>query len=153
MVCIHEFFVFLRTRVIIFGNLTTTLDAWRFFDATAQPMNVNPVITRGDQVKLEQPGCVHTNMDLFKYAYQLYPLLPSTLLVEALQLALAARMIDMRASPYDVSSFEGCEDPLMVETMDGRRRYALEQEALFRKAMPLRRKLIDAYTAVLETHS
>ena len=116
-------------------------------------MNVNPVITRGDQVKLEQPGCVHTNMDLFKYAYQLYPLLPSTLLVEALQLALAARMIDMRASPYDVSSFEGCEDPLMVETMDGRRRYALEQEALFRKAMPLRRKLIDAYTAVLETQS
>ena len=113
-------------------------------------MNVNPVITRGDLEKLEQPGCVHSNMDLFKYAYQLYPLLPSTLLVETLQLALAARMIDMRASPYDVSGFDGCKDPLMVETMEGRRRYALEQEALFRKAMPLRRKLIDAYNAVLE---
>eukprot|EP01036_Dinobryon_divergens_P025364 gene25364-33904_t len=125
-------------------------DAWRFFDSSAQPMNVNPVITRGDLEKLEQPGCVHSNMDLFKYAYQLYPLLPSTLLVETLQLALAARMIDMRASPYDVSGFDGCEDPLMVETMEGRRRYALEQEALFRKAMPLRRKLIDAYNAVLE---
>ena len=113
--------------------------------------SANPVITREDQVRLEQPGCIHANMDLFKYAYQLYPLLPATLLVEALELALAARRIDMRASPYDVRRFEGCEDTLFVETTEGRRQYSLEQEALARRAAPIRGKLLDAYDAVIST--
>jgi hypothetical protein len=53
-------------------------------------------------------GCVHAAMDLFKYAYQLYPFLSSGLLRECLTLAVTARKIDMRASPYDVSGVEGC---------------------------------------------
>ena len=53
-------------------------------------------------------GCVHAAMDLFKYAYQLYPFVSSDLLRESLLLAIAARKIDMRASPYDVSSIKEC---------------------------------------------
>ena len=53
-------------------------------------------------------GCVHAAMDLFKYAYQLYPFLSSDLLRDCLTLAVTARKIDMRASPYDVSGVEGC---------------------------------------------
>ena len=45
-------------------------------------------------------------MDLFKYAYQLYPFVSSDLLRECLVLAIKARKIDMRASPYDVSSID-----------------------------------------------
>ena len=51
-------------------------------------------------------------MDLFKYAYQLYPFLSSDLLRDCLTLAVTARKIDMRASPYDVSGVEGCSGVL-----------------------------------------
>jgi hypothetical protein len=109
----------------------------------------NPVITRADQPRLEQPGCIHANMDLFKFAYQLHPLLPSSLLREALELAIAARKVDMRASPYDVRSY--CDEPaLHVETLEGRRQYVFEQEALARRAAPIRAQLLDAYEAVLD---
>lgn len=47
-------------------------------------------------------------MDLFKYAYQLYPFVSSDLLRECLVLAVTARKIDMRASPYDVSVVPDC---------------------------------------------
>lgn len=53
-------------------------------------------------------GCVHAAMDLFKYAYQLYPFVSSDLLRECLVLAVTARKIDMRASPYDVSLVPDC---------------------------------------------
>lgn len=108
-------------------------------------------MSRTQQKDFEQPGCIHGNMDLFKYAYQLYPLLPSSLLVECLQLAIAARKIDMRASPYDVSAFAECEHALEVETLEGRRQYAIEQEALYRRATPIRMALLSAYNRVLES--
>lgn len=53
-------------------------------------------------------GCVHAAMDLFKYAYQLYPFISSELLRDCLILAIKARKIDMRASPYDVSGVKEC---------------------------------------------
>lgn len=40
-------------------------DAFRFFTPPARPLNaVQP--TRSDQIRLEQPGCLHANMDLTK---------------------------------------------------------------------------------------
>eukprot|EP00612_Vaucheria_litorea_P003469 CAMPEP_0171466950 /NCGR_PEP_ID=MMETSP0945-20130129/9627_1 /TAXON_ID=109269 /ORGANISM="Vaucheria litorea, Strain CCMP2940" /LENGTH=43 /DNA_ID= /DNA_START= /DNA_END= /DNA_ORIENTATION= len=42
-------------------------------------------------------------MDLFKWAYQLKSLISSDLLVDCVEIALKARCIDMRASPYDLS--------------------------------------------------
>jgi len=107
-------------------------------------------MTRNQQKDLEQPGCIHGNMDLFKYAYQLYPLVSSSLLVDCLQLAIAARKIDMRASPYDVSAFAECGQAIKVETLEGRRQYAIEQEELFRRAAPLRMALLSVYNRVLE---
>lgn len=53
-------------------------------------------------------GCVHAAMDLFKYAYQLYPFVSSDLLRDCLELAITARKLDMRASPYDVSHVADC---------------------------------------------
>ncbi len=84
-------------------------------------------------------------MDLFKYAYQLYPLVSSELLQQALQVAIAARIIDMRASPYDVSAYAECNDPIRVETAEGRKQYAEEQERLARMAAPVRQSLLAVY--------
>ena len=101
------------------------------------------------QVSHEQPGCIHTSMDLFKYACLLYPFVPSSLLQRCLSLAFEARFLDMRASPYDVSMFAGCEDAIRVETDDGRRAFIVEQKALYKKSQPLREKLLHVYNAVL----
>ena len=50
-------------------------DAYRFFTAAARPRNaLSP--TRADQVALEQPGCLHATMDLYKWAYKLSPAMP-----------------------------------------------------------------------------
>ena len=100
------------------GSLKCThYDAFRFFHPDAKPMNlIDSNMTRESQINYEQPGCIHANMDLFKYAYQLYPLIPSSLLIDSLNIAIKARKIDMRASPYDVSQYKGCEEVLDIET-------------------------------------
>ncbi len=128
----------------------THFDAWRFFHPDAQSMNLLNPLTRSSQAAHEQPGCVHANMDLFRYAYELYPLLSSELLISALRLAIKSRQIDMRASPYDVSMFEGCEDALCIETAEGRRKYVAEQEQLFLLSVPVRQGLLEAYNQVLK---
>ena len=55
----------------------------------------------------------------------------------------------MRASPYDVSGVPGCEEPIAVETAEGRRRYVEEQEQLAVAAAPLRKRLLTAYDSAL----
>jgi hypothetical protein len=40
--------------------------------------------------------------------------------------------------------------PLLVETVEGRQQYKLEQELLWRRAAPLRRRLIESYDGFLE---
>ena len=55
----------------------------------------------------------------------------------------------MRASPYDVSGYAGCQHPLCVETAEGRAQYAEEQEQLYLAARGLRERLIGAYDRVL----
>ncbi len=77
-------------------------DAYRFFTAAARPRNaVSP--TRADQVALEQPGCLHATMDLYKWAYKLSPATPGELLADCFALAADVRELDMRASPYDLA--------------------------------------------------
>ncbi|MCB1292109.1 MAG: 3-methyladenine DNA glycosylase, partial [Mycobacterium sp.] len=73
-------------------------DAYRFFTAAAAPRNRGR-LTRATQPDTEQPGCLHANMDLYKWCYKLGPLVDSELLVACLELAAAARELDMRASP------------------------------------------------------
>lgn len=130
----------------------THFDAWRFFHPAAQPLNMVHPMTRSLQPQHDQPGCIHANMDLFKYALQLYPLASSGLLQRAWVIALRARKIDMRASPYDCSQFDECADgPILVETKEGRAQYVEEQQALYRAATPLREELLQLYRAVLTT--
>lgn len=146
----------LRVDEVTINNLVesrrlscTHFDAWRFFHPEAQALNIHNPMSRQLQNELEQPACIHANMDLFKYAYLLYPLLPASLLVESLLLALDARTIDMRASPYDVRAYTDNALPIAVETDTGRKLYIQCQEELATRASAIRTSLIAAYRTVL----
>ncbi|TGD88187.1 3-methyladenine DNA glycosylase [Mycolicibacterium sp. CH28] len=118
----------------------THFDAYRFFTASAVPRN-RWAPTRATQVDWEQPGCLHTNMDLYKWCYKLGPLVDSELLADCLQLAAEARELDMRAGPYDLSAF-GFE-PIAVEEPAGRAEYVRCQGVITERAGPLRLALLS----------
>lgn len=114
-------------------------DAFRFFTPEARPLNrLQP--TRETRLELEQRGCLHVNMDLYKWAVKLLPFAPSELVADCFELALAARELDMRASPYDVRHL-GFE-PVKIETPEGRADYEQEQRALAARAEPRRTNLL-----------
>lgn len=123
------------------GIVCTHFDAYRFFSDDAKPINrARPSLdTRQD---MEQPGCVHANMDLYKWAYRSMPWIGSDLLADCFELAVELRELDMRASPYDLSRIGFARVP--VETDMGRREYVDLQRRLARRAAPLRSRLIDA---------
>ncbi|RKF27208.1 3-methyladenine DNA glycosylase [Micromonospora globbae] len=115
-------------------------DAYRFFTAPARPLNLlNP--TRETQHAHEQPGCLHANMDLYKWAYKLSPLVPSELVADCFELAREIRTLDMRASPYDLSALG--YPPVRVETVEGRHEYVQAQRSFAERAAPLRARLVD----------
>jgi hypothetical protein len=117
----------------------THFDAFRFFTKAARPLNsVQP--QRTDQVALEQPGCLHAGMDLYKWAYKLDPYVPSELVADCFELALDIRSLDMRASPYDLTPLGYA--PVRIETADGRARYRREQAGFTERAQPLRARLV-----------
>ncbi len=118
----------------------THFDAFRFFTPAAAPRNMER-LTRDDQIGREQPGCLHAGMDLYKWAFKLVPLVDSDLLLDCFALACAAREIDMRASPYDLSSF-GYE-PIAIETPGGRADYVRAQAELATRASDLRSVLLQ----------
>lgn len=120
-------------------------DAYRFFTPAAVDRNAQR-LTRQDQVATEQPGCVHAGMDLYKWAFKLGPLIESGLVLDCLELAADARVLDMRASPYDLRAY-GFE-PITVETAQGRREYARAQEQISKRAAPLRARLIERCVAL-----
>jgi hypothetical protein len=121
--------------------LCTHFDAFRFFAPSAQPLNRH-ALTLEARPEHEQPGCLHANMDLYKWAYKSMPWIGSSLLMETFHLALALRELDMRASPYDLAAFGLTAIP--IETSDGRRDYEALQRALAERATPLRARLIEA---------
>ena len=85
----------------------THFDAYRFFTNDSKPLNKTiPTPTRDLQFELDQPGCIHVNMDLFKWAFKIFPFITSELLIDCLELALKARELDMRASPYDLTNYK-----------------------------------------------
>jgi hypothetical protein len=121
-------------------------DAFRFFHPAAQPLNrLQPTLI--DRPAFEQPGCVHANMDLYKWAFKAMPWAGSDLLLDCFELALELRDLDMRASPYDLSDF-GVQ-ALRIETAEGRRDYEQEQARLAALARPLRQTLIGRIERVL----
>ena len=119
----------------------THFDAFRFFTPEARPLNRASPDLAG-RVDNEQPGCVHANMDLYKWAMKLGPLAPSELAADAFALAADARQVDMRASPYDFRA-AGLE-PIAIETAEGRAAYEREQRRLAAAAAPIRARLIVA---------
>ncbi len=128
----------------------THFDAFRFFTDEAKPQNKHD-LSRDNFADMEQPGCLHTNMDLYKWAFKMYPWIPSNTIREAFELAVETRFMDMKASPYDLRE-RGLE-PIKIETDEGRREYMKKQKALYEKSQPIRRQLIEEYEFLLEALS
>lgn len=115
-------------------------DAFRFFAEESRPLNrLQPTLDA--RVLLEQPGCVHANMDLYKWAAKSMPWVGAELLLDCFELAMELRDLDMRASPYDLSAWG--RDPICIETPSGRRDYEIEQRRLASSAKLLRERLIE----------
>ena len=106
-------------------------------------------------------------MDLLKMALRLSPYLEAELVADCLEIALAARSLDVAASPYDATDWglppvsptpnsnpnpnlnpnpnpNPNPDPnpnppqVCIETAEGRQSYRRQQEALMRHAAPVR---------------
>lgn len=120
-------------------------DAFRFFTPDAVSRNaVQP--TRESQVALEQPGCLHAGMDVYKWATKLTPLVPSELTMDCFDLAMEIRELDMQASPYDLSDY-GLE-PVRIETAAGKTAYIERQRAFAERSNVLRHRLLEVLAAV-----
>jgi hypothetical protein len=117
----------------------THFDAYRFFTPEASGRNAERP-TRETQTALEQPGCLHANMDLYKWALKLGPLVPGDLVLDAFELARDVRVLDMQASPYDVSSY-GLE-AVAIERPEGKAEYVARQRAFAARSNALRDRLI-----------
>ena len=97
-------------------------------------------------IENEQPGCLHANMDVYKWGYKLLPITSSDFVFKAFHLAREIRQLDMQAAPYDVSSF-GLE-PVKIETPEGKAEYVKRQLDFAERSNELRRELITQLTAI-----
>jgi hypothetical protein len=120
----------------------THYDAFRFFTPAAAPLN-RWELTRAATTEYDQPGGIHANMDLYRFAYKVAPFCPSDVVADAFELARAAREVDMRASPYDLRSYGF--PPLEIETRAGRDEYVALQREIAARAQPVRERLLDVY--------
>ena len=122
-------------------------DAFRFFTPRARGLNVlNPA--HDTRFVDEQPGCIHANMDVYKYATKFYPWTSSDTVVEAFEIARFAREVDMCAAPYDLRAWGFA--PIPVETLAGQREYVEFQREITERARPVRARLIGEYRTLLE---
>src|SRR5699024_1843308 len=137
-----ELAAFVESRALV----CTHFDAFRFFTDPAKPQNKYE-LNRQKFSHMEQPGCLHTNMDLYKWTFKMYPWISSKTIRKAFELAVETRVMDMKASPYDLRE-RGLE-PIKIETEEGRLEYVEKQRAIFEKSQPLRRQLIRAYQQML----
>jgi hypothetical protein len=125
----------------------THFDAFRFFTPSARPLNrLQPA--RDSAPELEQAGCLHANMDLYKWSFKLAPFAPSELIADCFALAREIREADMRASPYDLGGL-GFE-PIAIEKPEGRADYERLQRAFAARAAPLRDRLIALCDRLLQ---
>jgi hypothetical protein len=120
----------------------THYDAFRFFTPAAVPLN-RTALSRELTIAHDQPGCVHVNMDLYKFAYKLAPFVSSEVIAEAFEVAVLARELDMRASPYDLSEFGFT--PIRIETREGRDEYVAGQREVWHRGVPVRDRLLAEY--------
>lgn len=123
----------------------THFDAFRFFTPDAVRRNeITP--TRESAPALEQPGCLHAGMDIYKWATKLGPIVPGDLLLDAFVLARDIRVLDMRASPYDLA--EWGYSPVPIETTAGKSAYVSAQRDFARRGNELRDRIAAALQPV-----
>jgi hypothetical protein len=126
----------------------THFDAFRFYTPDAIGLNeLTP--SRENQRAMEQPGCLHANMDLYKWAYKLSPALPSELVMDCFELSWRIRAMDMQASPYDLAEWGYPAIP--IETPQGKAAYVEHQRAFSTEAATLRGLLAEALAPLAET--
>lgn len=146
------------TDVVVENNpiSCTHFDAYRFFTDEAAPLNVLQP-TRENQPELEQAGCLHAGMDVYKWAAKLGPIIPGELLLDTFELARDIREVDMRASPYDVSAYLGTNglplEAVKIETPSGKRKYAELQRDFTERGNSLRTRVLAAIDLAQASHS
>ncbi len=121
-------------------------DAFRFFTPSAMPLNqLQPTLeTRPEN---EQAGCLHSNMDLYKWTAKAMPWVGSDLLWDTFIYAVRCRELDMKASPYDCTSLG--YTPIEIENETGRAIYKAEQKQLSEDSKALRSRLIKGLETLL----
>lgn len=119
----------------------THFDAFRFFTPSAVPRNQTEP-SRALQPQIEQPGCLHAGMDVYKWAVKLGPLVPGELLLDAFELAGEIRLLDMQASPYDLRAWD--VEPVLIETAEGKADYVRRQRDFADRSNRLRHLIADA---------
>ena len=117
----------------------THIDAFRFFTPDAVPLNASRP-TRASQRELEQPGCLHAGMDLYKWAGLFHPFVGAGLVADCFAHARDIRALDMAASPYDLSSLG--YPAVAVETAEGRAEYVRQQRHFAERGALLRERLV-----------
>jgi hypothetical protein len=132
------------------GPRCTHYDAFRFFTPAARPLNKYQP-TRATTTALEQPGCLHANMDLYKWAFKLAPFSASELVADCFELARSVRALDMRASPYDFTALGYA--PVRIERPEGRAEYEELQREFALRAAPLRKRLVALCEQIVEKAS
>lgn len=121
-------------------------DAFRFFTPDARGLNrLDP--TRDNQPQLEQPGCLHAGMDIYKWAVKLGPIIAGDLMLDTFDLATEIRDLDMRASPYDLR--EWGYEPVQIETPSGKAEYVRRQRGFTERGNALRSRLLDSIGELL----
>ncbi|MBA3958291.1 MAG: hypothetical protein H0X51_07870 [Parachlamydiaceae bacterium] len=127
------------TRFVESQNLCCThYDAYRFFTPQAEPLNLFKP-SQENRLHNEQAGCLHANMDLYKWATKLWPWIGSDFIAKTFLLAVEGRELDMRASPYDLQ--EQGYAPIRIETEEGRKEYQQLQQQYTQKTLGLRQEL------------
>ena len=122
-------------------------DAFRFFTEPARALNkLQPA--RETVPQFEQRGCLHANMDLYKWAFKFAPFTPSELIADCFALARDIREIDMRASPYDLRPLG--YSPIAIETPEGRAEYETHQRIFAGRSQPLRAQLVAGGERLLQ---
>jgi hypothetical protein len=114
-------------------------DAFRFFTPAAVPLN-HLLPTRENQPAMEQPGCLHAGMDIYKWVIKLGPLVPGEVLLDSFELARDIRQLDMEASPYDLSDWGYA--PVAVETAAGKAEYVRRQRRFTERSNALRDRVL-----------
>jgi hypothetical protein len=155
----------IRTTVERRGVHCTHVDAIKYFTTDALPLNAYQSSTTTtddtdnnnsssstrraiDQLQWEQPACVHAHMDLLQYAMRLQPFIEAELFRDILATCLAARRLDVAASPYDATRYGLI--PVPVEKPEGRSLYRKRQIELMERAQPLRQRLLDQYDCFID---